>query len=123
LSLGLGLTFLPITLIGTNRVESQDAGLASGILNTAQQMGATLGLAVLSTLAASRTLQQAGVRTLQLAGYPLAFDGAAALLRAAWLIAVFVLRSEQESAASVEVQRDKAAQAAACAQQVPGAIR
>jgi hypothetical protein len=56
LSLGLGLTFLPITLIATNRLEAPDAGLASGILDTAQQMGATVGLAVLSTLAASRTL-------------------------------------------------------------------
>jgi EmrB/QacA subfamily drug resistance transporter len=123
LSLGLGLTFLPITLIGTNRVESQDAGLASGILNTAQQMGATVGLAALSTLAASRTLHQAGARTLQIGGYHLAFDGAAAFLGVAWLIAVFVLRSEQESAAVLEVHRDRAAQAAACAQQVPGAIR
>jgi predicted MFS family arabinose efflux permease len=123
LSLGLGLTFLPITLIGTNRVEAQDAGLASGILNTAQQMGATVGLAVLSTLAASRTIYQAGARTLQIGGYHLAFDGAAAFLGFAWLIAVFVLRSEQESAAVLEVHRDQAAQAAACAQQVPGAIR
>src|SRR6266576_2296353 len=39
LSLGLGLTFLPITLIATNRVEAPDAGLASGILNTAQLNG------------------------------------------------------------------------------------
>ena len=123
LSLGIGLTVLPITLIGTNRVESQDAGLASGILNTAQQMGATVGLAVLSTLAASRTIYQAGARTLQIGGYHLAFDGAAAFLGVAWLIAVFVLRSEQESAAVLEVHRDQAAQAAACAQQVPGAIR
>src|SRR4029079_18781097 len=58
LSLGLGLTFLPITLIATNRVDSEDAGLASGILNTAQQVGATVGLAIVSTLAASRTLHQ-----------------------------------------------------------------
>jgi len=72
LSLGLGLTFLPITLIATNRVEPPDAGLASGILNTAQQMGATVGLAVLSTLAASRTLHgSAGARRLQIGGFTL----------------------------------------------------
>src|SRR4029077_5765105 len=86
LSLGLGLTFLPITLIATNRVEARDAGLASGILNTAQQMGATVGLAVLSTLAASGTLQgAAGARTLQIGGFHLAFDGAAAFFVAALL--------------------------------------
>jgi hypothetical protein len=81
LSLGLGLTFLSITLIATNRVEAPDAGLASGILNTAQQMGATVGLAVLSTIAASRALHgAAGARTLQIGGFHLAFDGAAAFL-------------------------------------------
>ena len=124
LSLGLGLTFLPITLIATNRVEARDAGLASGILNTAQQMGATVGLAVLSTLAASRSLPgAASARTLQIDGFHLAFDGAAAFLGAALLIAAFLLRSEPEGATRESVHRDKAAQAAACAQQVPGAIR
>ena len=124
LSLGLGLTFLPITLIATSRVEAPDAGLASGILNTAQQMGATVGLAVLSTLAASHTLHgAAGARTLQIGGFHLAFDGAAAFLGAALLIAAFVLSSEQEGATREEVHRDQAAQAAACAQQAPGAIR
>lgn len=123
LSLGLGLTFLPNTLIATNRVEAADAGLASGILNTAQQMGATVGLAVLSTLAASRTLHAAaGASTLQIGGFHLAFDGAAAFLGVALLITAFVLRSEPHGAGR-EVHRDKAAQAAACAQQVPGAIR
>ncbi len=124
LSLGLGLTFLPITLIATSRVEAPDAGLASGILNTAQQMGATVGLAVLSTLAASHTLHgAAGARTLQIGGFHVAFDGAAAFLGAALLIAAFVLSSEPEGATREEVHRDQAAQAAACAQQAPGAIR
>ena len=98
--------------------------MASGILNTAQQVGATVGLAVLSTLAASRTLHgAAGARTLQIGGFHLAFDGAAAFFGAALLIAAFLLRSEPEGATREEVHRDKAAQAAACAQQVPGAIR
>jgi EmrB/QacA subfamily drug resistance transporter len=124
LSLGLGLTFLPVTLIATSRVEAPDAGLASGILNTAQQMGATVGLAVLSTLAATHTLHgAAGARTLQIGGFHLAFDGAAGFLGAALLITVLVLRSELEGAPREEVHRSKAAQAAGCAQQVPGAIR
>jgi hypothetical protein len=111
-------------LVATNRVEAPDAGLASGILNTAQQMGATVGLAVLSTLAASRTLHgAAGAHTLQIGGFHLAFDRAAAFPGAALLITAFMLRSEPEGATREEVHRDKAAQAAACAQQVPGAIR
>ncbi len=87
-------------------------------------MGATVGLAALSTVATSRALHgAAGARTLQIGGFHLAFDGAAAFLGAALLITALVLRSEPEGAAREEVHRDKAAQAAACAQKVPGAIR
>ena len=54
MSIGMGLTFVPVTLIATTNIESEDAGLASGIFNTAQQVGGAIGLAALSTLAASR---------------------------------------------------------------------
>ena len=56
MSIGVGLTFVPITLLGTGGVREEDAGLASGLFNTAQQVGGSLGLAILSTLAASRTI-------------------------------------------------------------------
>jgi EmrB/QacA subfamily drug resistance transporter len=52
---GMGLTFVPITLIATTNVAESDAGLASGLLNSAQQVGGALGLAILATLAADRT--------------------------------------------------------------------
>jgi EmrB/QacA subfamily drug resistance transporter len=55
MSIGMGLTFVPVTLIATTNVEAEDAGLASGLFNTSQQVGGALGLAVLSTLAADRT--------------------------------------------------------------------
>jgi predicted MFS family arabinose efflux permease len=55
MSIGLGLTFVPLTLIATTNVAPDDAGLASGVFNTSQQVGGALGLAILSTLAASRT--------------------------------------------------------------------
>jgi len=55
MSLGLGLTFVPLTLIGTTNVAAEDAGLASGLFNTSQQVGGALGLAILSTLAANVT--------------------------------------------------------------------
>ena len=54
LSIGMGLAFVPITLLGTGGVGDDDAGLASGLFNTAQQVGGSLGLAILSTLAASK---------------------------------------------------------------------
>jgi hypothetical protein len=56
-------------------------------------------------------------------GFHAAFDGAAAFLGGALLISGFVLRSEPEGATREEAHRDQAAQAAACAQQVPGANR
>jgi predicted MFS family arabinose efflux permease len=55
MSIGMGLTFVPVTLIATTNVEAEDAGLASGLFNTSQQVGGALGLAILSTLAADRT--------------------------------------------------------------------
>jgi EmrB/QacA subfamily drug resistance transporter len=55
ISVGMGLTFVPLTLLGTTGVDNNDAGLASGLFNTSQQVGGALGLAVLSTLAANRT--------------------------------------------------------------------
>jgi EmrB/QacA subfamily drug resistance transporter len=55
MSIGMGLTFVPVTLIATTNVADEDAGLASGLFNTAQQVGGALGLAVLSTFAADKT--------------------------------------------------------------------
>jgi EmrB/QacA subfamily drug resistance transporter len=54
-SIGMGLVFVPVTLIATSGLPAEDAGLASGLFNTSQQIGGALGLAILSTLATSRT--------------------------------------------------------------------
>ena len=55
LPLGAGLAFLSVTNAAVAGVESRDAGLASALLNTSQQVGGALGLAILSTIATSRT--------------------------------------------------------------------
>ena len=55
LGLGAGMAFNPLLLAAMSDVEPKDAGLASGVVNTAFMMGGALGLAVLASLAASRT--------------------------------------------------------------------
>ncbi|HYB87377.1 MAG TPA: MFS transporter, partial [Streptosporangiaceae bacterium] len=48
---GLGMLFMPLTLVALSRVEDRDAGLASSLLNTGQQVGGSIGLALLGTVA------------------------------------------------------------------------
>jgi EmrB/QacA subfamily drug resistance transporter len=55
LGIGAGIAFNPVLLAAMSDVEPQEAGLASGIVNTAFMMGGALGLAVLASIAASRT--------------------------------------------------------------------
>jgi EmrB/QacA subfamily drug resistance transporter len=102
MSIGMGLTFVPITLLGTGGVTGEDAGLASGLFNTAQQVGGSLGLAILSTLAASQTtglIHDLGARATPVAalaarvsGYHVAFAAAAIMLAAGGVILMLVLR-------------------------------
>ncbi len=98
ISLGMGLTFVPITLMGTSGVSEEDAGLASGLFNTAQQVGGSLGLAILSTLAASQTARvldgtsQAAVFAARVSGYHVAFLAAAIMLGAGVVIMTVALR-------------------------------
>jgi EmrB/QacA subfamily drug resistance transporter len=54
LGLGLGLTFVPVTIAATSGVAAAESGLASGLLNTTQQVGGSLGLAILSSVSTSR---------------------------------------------------------------------
>ncbi len=52
---GLGFSFVPVTIAATTGVLPQEAGLASGIVNTSRQIGGSLGLALLATVATQRT--------------------------------------------------------------------
>jgi EmrB/QacA subfamily drug resistance transporter len=83
MSIGMGLTFVPVTLIATTNVSAEDAGLASGLFNTSQQIGGALGLAVLATLAADKTASVAASTDRASAiveGFQVAFAGAAILM-------------------------------------------
>jgi hypothetical protein len=52
---GLGLSFVPVTIAAVSGTSDRDAGLASGLINTSQQVGGALGLAILASIANSRT--------------------------------------------------------------------
>jgi EmrB/QacA subfamily drug resistance transporter len=60
LSFGLGLTFVPLTLTAVSGVAKEDSGVGSAVLNTMQQVGGSIGLATLSTLAVSAATDKAG---------------------------------------------------------------
>jgi EmrB/QacA subfamily drug resistance transporter len=102
-SIGMGMTFVPCTLLATTNVQAEDAGLASGLFNTSQQVGGALGLAILSTLATSRTshLLNHGVTSVSVRasaltrGYHVAFGvGAAMLLAAAIVLAATIRKAD-----------------------------
>src|SRR5262245_57332247 len=54
LAIGLGMSFVPITIAATSGVAPEHSGLASGLLNMTQQVGGSLGLAILSTVSTTR---------------------------------------------------------------------
>jgi MFS family permease len=55
IAVGIGFSFVPISIAALAGVEAAEAGLASGLINTSQQIGGALGIAALSTIATSRT--------------------------------------------------------------------
>jgi MFS family permease len=106
MSIGMGLTFVPVTLLATTNVANEDAGLASGIFNTSQQIGGALGLAILSTLAASRTatLEARGIATPEALtrGYHVAFAVGAAFLAAGLVVLLVGVRKRDVESIDVD---------------------
>jgi EmrB/QacA subfamily drug resistance transporter len=97
LGTGAGVSFPALMNLAMSGANQEDAGLASGLINTTAQVGAALGLAVLATLSAGRSEDLVGAgRPLDVAltdGYHLAFWICAALTAVAIVIAATVLRS------------------------------
>ena len=101
-SIGMGLTFVPITLVATSGIPPADAGLASGLFNTSQQIGGSLGLAILSTFAVSATedtlAQNPGEPTPDqtaqalVDGFHVAYVGSAILIGVAAVLLLLLLR-------------------------------
>jgi EmrB/QacA subfamily drug resistance transporter len=101
-SLGMGAVFMPLTLIATTGLEDTDQGLASGLFNTSQQIGGALGLAVLSTLATSKTPSVGSPTANLVTGFHWAFGAGAVVMVVALGVMVAMLRSRH--VAKIEAQ-------------------
>ena len=108
--IGAGLSFPGLMTLAMEDVAPEDAGLASGLVNTSAQVGGALGLAVLATLSAGRTedLTAAGAAPLDAltGGYHLAFLVGAGLIAVGMAIALVLLRparAEERAASRTEV--------------------
>jgi EmrB/QacA subfamily drug resistance transporter len=98
IGIGIGISFPALMTLAMSGATPEEAGLASGIVNTSAQVGGAIGLAVLATLAAERTeTLKAGGTAADAAlnsGFHLAYLVGAGLVGIALAIAIFVLRSE-----------------------------
>ncbi len=91
-AIGLGLSFVPLTIIAVAGVSHHEAGMASGLLNTAQQVGGALGLAVLSSVATARIADAGGHGAAALSdGFSHAFAVGAGFAALGLVLAVLVV--------------------------------
>ena len=107
---GLGFAFVPVTIASLTGVGRSDAGVASGLVNTARQIGGAIGLATVSTIAANVSSGYAHAHGVAVASAPAAVDGFTAsldvlggLLVAAIVVTVVFLRPAREQVEEVDV--------------------
>ena len=112
LGIGAGLTFPALMTMAMSGATPADSGLASGLVNTTQQVGGALGLAVLASLSTTRTdsLRDAGDPVVQAltGGYRLAFGIAAGLVVVGIAIALLVLEPPKAAQAEEVVEGELA---------------
>jgi MFS family permease len=98
IAVGLGFTFVPVSIAALAGVQPSEAGLASGLINTTQQIGGALGIAVLSSIATSTTENAVAsgdaVSSALTDGFQAAFIGAAAIALVGILVSLLVVRRE-----------------------------
>ncbi len=103
IGVGMGFSFVPISIAALAGVEGPEAGLASGLINTSQQIGGALGLAILATVATTRTDNQLAAGTAPpealTNGFTLAFWVAAGFAVVSLVTTLVVLRRRDLAAA------------------------
>jgi EmrB/QacA subfamily drug resistance transporter len=98
-ALGMALCFVPISIAALAGVKQAEAGIASGLINTTQQIGGAVGIALLSTIAISRTENEVASGTAApqalTSGFQLAFWVGAAIAAAGVVAALALIRQEE----------------------------
>lgn len=96
--MGLGFSFVPVSIAALAGVDQRDAGLASGLINTSQQIGGALGVAILTTVSTTRTTDRIAHGASQpqalVDGFSLAFWVAAAFAVVAIVLTLTAIRRE-----------------------------
>jgi EmrB/QacA subfamily drug resistance transporter len=108
IGLGLGLTFVAVTIAATSGVAPEDSGLASGLLNATQQVGGSLGLAILATVSTTRAttaLHRGAALPVALThGFKGAFTVAGLLCAAGAVLAIVLLPRRKRAAENEQVE-------------------
>jgi EmrB/QacA subfamily drug resistance transporter len=106
IGIGLGFSFVPVSIAALAGVPPQEAGLASGLINTSQQIGGALGVAILTTISTTRTSEalESGSSQPQalVDGFSVAFWVAAGFAVAAIAATLLTLRREDLAAPPAE---------------------
>ena len=102
-AIGLGFAFVPVTIAAVSGVRDRDQGLASGMINTSQQVGGALGLAVLSAISTS-VIGTAHDRATLTSGFHSAFLAGAAIATLGFLATIVLIRAS-DSRAHVQLAR------------------
>jgi EmrB/QacA subfamily drug resistance transporter len=99
IALGMALCFVPISIAALAGVQKAEAGIASGLINTSQQIGGAVGIALLSTIAISRTENEVAAGTAlpqaMTSGFQLAFWVGAGIAIAGVVAALVLIRQEE----------------------------
>jgi EmrB/QacA subfamily drug resistance transporter len=119
-AVGLGLSFVPVTIGSVTGTKPSEAGLASGLINTSQQVGGALGLAVLATVATNRTddVFASGVRNSAVAlteGFQDAFFAGGVIAVVGALLATVLISSRDSREMAETAAGDEAPPAVAAA--------
>jgi EmrB/QacA subfamily drug resistance transporter len=112
IAVGMGFSFVPISIAALAGVKPSEAGLASGLINTSQQVGGALGIAALSAVATSTTSDRLAAGSSPAFaltdGFQAAFIGGAGIAVVGVLVALFVVRGRDIAGGGVSAAAEPA---------------